>query len=97
MKNTNQLRTKEDIINYLQLAKAEGEANFLEALAIVAKERGISQLSNEAGLNRENLYRSLKAGAKPRYTTIEKVLLALGIDSKLISIEKSIEQDLIKQ
>lgn len=37
------------------------------------------QVSKDAGVSRESLYRSLAPKAKPRYETIVKVLDALGV------------------
>ena len=52
---------------------------FLACLGEVAKARGMTQLAEAAGLNRESLYKSLAPGAKPRFDTIMKISKALGV------------------
>lgn len=76
-------------IQKLNTAKDEGEDVFLETLADCAKEIGIKKISQETKLNRENLYRSLKAGTKPRYGTIRKILSACGVDITLVHKTKN--------
>lgn len=73
------------IIAYLENAKTEGDDVFLTALATVARAKGMTDLAQKTGLNRESLYKALKAGSKPRYETIEKILTGLGIKLQLVS------------
>jgi len=51
----------------------------LAALGDVARARGMSQVAKDAGLGRENLYKALAPGAKPRFDTVLKVTRALGV------------------
>jgi probable addiction module antidote protein len=53
---------------------------FLQAIADVAKARGMTQLARETGLGRESLYKALAPGAKPRYDTVLKLMRALGVE-----------------
>ena len=53
---------------------------FLQAIADVAKARGMSKLARDTGLGRERLYKALAPGAKPRYDTVIKLVRALGIE-----------------
>jgi probable addiction module antidote protein len=70
----------EVIAAYLSAALEDENADvFLQAVADVAKARGMSYVASDAGLGRESLYKALSAGAKPRYDTILKVLRALGV------------------
>ena len=39
----------------------------------------MSKLAQDAGLARENLYKALTPGAKPRYDTVLKLVRALGV------------------
>ncbi len=48
------------IIEYLEQAKNEGDDTFLEALATVARAKGMTELAQKSGLNRESLYKILK-------------------------------------
>jgi len=51
----------------------------LLALSDVARAKGMAQVAKDAGLGRESLYKALAPGAKPRFDTIMKVALALGV------------------
>jgi probable addiction module antidote protein len=75
------LDSEEVIAEYLNVALASGLPDlFLQAVADVAKARGMSQLAKDAGLGRESLYKALAPGAKPRYDTVLKLVRALGVD-----------------
>ena len=74
------LDSEEMIAEYLIAAlEADDTDIFLNALANVAKARGIAQLAKDTGLGRESLYKSLAPGAKPRFDTIMKITKALGV------------------
>jgi len=74
------LRDDEDIAEYLRQALEEGEPGELaEALGVAAKARGMSAVAREAGIGRESLYRALRAGADPRFQTVQRVCAALGL------------------
>lgn len=51
----------------------------LLALSDVARAKGMAQVAKDAGLGRESLYKALAPGAKPRFETVMKVALALGV------------------
>ena len=69
------------IAEYLNAALEDDNPNvFLQAIADVAKARGMTQLAKDTGLGRESLYKALAPGAKPRYDTIIKLVRALGVD-----------------
>ena len=81
-----QLRDENDIAEYLSMVLEEGDSDELvRAIGYVAKARGMTQIAKETGLGRESLYKSLSAGAKPRFETILLVLRALNIDLKAVS------------
>jgi probable addiction module antidote protein len=74
------LRDDEDIAEYLRQALEEGEPGELaEALGVAAKARGMSAVARQAGIGRESLYRALRAGADPRFQTVQRVCAALGL------------------
>lgn len=69
------------VAEYLNAAlEDENPDVFLQAVADVAKARGMSKLARDTGLGRESLYKALAPGAKPRYETIIKLVRALGIE-----------------
>ena len=49
------------------------------ALGIVARARGMSQVAREAGVSREALYKALSADGDPKLSTLLGVARALGL------------------
>ena len=75
------LDSEEVIAEYLNVALASEHPDlFLQAIADVAKARGMAQLARDTGLGRESLYKALAPGAKPRYDTVLKLIRALGVE-----------------
>ena len=78
------------ISEYLNAALEDENPNvFLQAIADVAKARGMSKLAKDTGLGRESLYKALAPGAKPRYDTIIKLVRALGVELHTTPIHAS--------
>jgi len=77
---TDYLDNEETIAEYLAAALENPDPDaFLAAVRDVAKARGISAVAESAGLGRESLYKTLKPGAQPRFDTIRRLLVALGV------------------
>ena len=56
------------IAEYLSAAAEDPNPDvFVAALGDVAKARGIAQIAKDSGLGRESLYKTLSAGAHPRF------------------------------
>jgi probable addiction module antidote protein len=80
-----QLETIEDIAAYLEAALEDGDpALIVAALGDIARSKGMTQLSRETGLGRESLYKALSIDGNPEFTTILKVLQALGLRLSVI-------------
>ncbi len=78
------LDSKEMIAEYLSVAMEDPDPDhFLQAVAAVARARGMTQLAKDAGVSRESLYKTLAPGAKPRYETVFKLMHALGVQFKV--------------
>ena len=60
--------------------KADDTEGLIHALAEVAKAKGVNKVAKDAGVNRESLYKVLKAGAKTRFETIRKLMTAIGVE-----------------
>ncbi|HMT81821.1 MAG TPA: putative addiction module antidote protein [Promineifilum sp.] len=74
------LTTEEDMIAYLDAAFEDGDpALIVAALGDIARAKGMTQVAREAGLGRESLYKALSPTGNPEFTTILKVLNALGL------------------
>jgi len=68
------------IAEYLAAALENPDQDaFLIAVRDVAKARGIADVAAKAGLGRESLYKTLRPGARPRFETVRKLLVALGV------------------
>lgn len=74
------LNTEEDMIGYFDACLAENDpALIAAALGDIARARGMSQVAKDTGLSRENLYRALSGEGNPEFSTIIKVVGALGL------------------
>ena len=83
------LDSEEVIAEYLNVALASEHPDlFLQAIADVAKARGMAQLAKDTGLGRESLYKALAPGAKPRYDTVLKLIRALGVELQMTPVPR---------
>ncbi len=74
------LKTEEDMVAYLEAALDDGDASLVFAvLGDIARAKGMSEVAREAGLGRESLYKALSAEGNPEFSTVMKVVRALGL------------------
>jgi probable addiction module antidote protein len=74
------LKTPQDIAAYLEAAMEDGDSRVIAAaLGNIARAKGMSELAREAGLGRESLYKALSPDGNPEFSTILKVVRALGL------------------
>ena len=74
------LETSEDIADFMQDAFETGDqAVIANAFGVVAKAVGMTQIANETGLSREQLYRSFSHNGNPTLKTMLSVMPVLGI------------------
>jgi probable addiction module antidote protein len=76
------LKTEEDIALYFDACLAEdpGDGSLIRvALDSIARARGMTRLAKETGLSREGLYKALSADGNPEFSTVMKVISALGL------------------
>ena len=74
------LDDSESIAAYLTDAlESEDPAFVADALGVVARARGMSEVASKAGLSRESLYRALSADGNPEFATVLRVLQALDL------------------
>ncbi|MGH9563156.1 MAG: addiction module antidote protein, partial [Terracidiphilus sp.] len=50
-----------------------------DALGIVARARGMTEVARAAGVSRESLYRALSGQGSPKFETVLRVMHALGL------------------
>ena len=73
------LDSKEMIAEYLNAVLEEGnDTEIVTAIGHIAKAIGMSKIAAETGMRRPSLYKALSEGAKPQFSTIMKVLKAVG-------------------
>ncbi|MFH0977523.1 MAG: addiction module antidote protein [Spirochaetota bacterium] len=74
------LKTKEDMAAYLEAALEENDPSLIAAvLGDIARAKGMSQIAKKAGMGRESLYKALSPEGNPEFSTILKVVNALGL------------------
>ena len=73
------VETEDDIKAYLSaFLEEDGAEGFINALGHLAKKKGMTEIARSAGISRQNLYRTLTEGGNPNFTTVNKVVEALG-------------------
>lgn len=78
----NYLETKEDMALYLEacIEEAGDDAAFIaKALGTIARAEGMTKVAKEAGISRNGLYKALSGEGNPEFSTILKVMKALGL------------------
>jgi probable addiction module antidote protein len=76
------LKTDEDMARYLDaiIEESNGDPRMIAvALGDIARAKGMTQIAKATGLARENLYKALSADGNPEFSTVMKVITALGI------------------
>ena len=78
------LDSNEMIAGYLNPVLEEGDnVDMIVALGHIAKAIGMTKIAEETGLSRPSLYKALSDGAKPQFSTIMKVIKAVGGQIKI--------------
>lgn len=78
---TEYLDTPERQAEYISAALETGDPAFVrDAVGIVARARGMSDVARATGLNRESLYKALGESGNPEFGTMLGVLRALGLE-----------------
>jgi probable addiction module antidote protein len=73
------LTSAESQTELLNDALATGNAAYIaNALGVIARARGMTEVAKQAGITREALYKSLSGEGDPRLTTLMGVARALG-------------------
>ena len=81
------LRDPETAAAYLSIAaKDDDPAAFLQALRNVTEAMGgISKLAERAGLNRQQLYRTLSRDGNPEFRSLTKILQVSGVRLQFVA------------
>lgn len=81
------LDTPERQAAHIGSAFEKGDANAIrDAVGQVARRRGMTAIASATKLNRESLYRALGSSGNPEFTTIIKVMKALGLRLSVLPV-----------
>jgi probable addiction module antidote protein len=74
------LDSNEARAEYLRAAmETEDVAFIMDAIGVIARAVGMSQVAKEAGVGRTSLYKTLRADSNPGFETVMRVVHALGL------------------
>jgi probable addiction module antidote protein len=74
------LETETDIAEYLSEVLDLGDPTYFQhALGAVARAKGMAAIAKKTGLGRQSLYKALSESGNPEFSTVVKVLAAVGI------------------
>ena len=74
------LDTAEARAEYMTAALETGDTEFIrDAVGVVARARGMAGIAKQTGLSRESLYKALGPAGNPEFSTVMRVLHALGL------------------
>ena len=80
----NHLGSEEEIAEYLrQVLEDNDPGELAQALGVIARARGMTQLARDTGLSRGSLYKSLSGERAPSSDTLFKVIRAMGFKLSL--------------
>jgi probable addiction module antidote protein len=74
------LGTDEAVAAYLtDVMESNDSALLASALGDIARARGMTEIAKIAGITREALYKALRPDSAPRFDTVNRVCMALGV------------------
>jgi len=83
------LESEAGMAEYISEALAlDDSAYFQHALGAVARAKGMATIARKSGLGRQSLYKALSESGNPEFSTVVKVLAALGIKISAAPMEE---------
>jgi probable addiction module antidote protein len=83
------LRNNREVAAYIDSVLEDGDPALLShALGVVARTKGMTHLAQATGLGRESLYKSLSRRGNPSFSTVLKVLNALGVEMRAVPVAR---------
>lgn len=74
------METQEEILSFLKDCLDDDDPNtFVEALGLLVKKHGVTEVARDSGLNRESLYKVINGTSKPKWDTVFKLLKTLNL------------------
>jgi probable addiction module antidote protein len=87
------LETEEDMAAYLEAALDDGDTRLVAAaLGDIARAKGMALIAREAGVGRESLYKALSPEGNPEFSTVLKVVRALGLRLHATPAQAAVER-----
>lgn len=75
------LNSDQAVADFIAAAFGTSDPAYIaHALGVVARAKGMTEIANQTGLSREQLYRSLSAEGNPTLRTTLALMKALGIE-----------------
>ncbi len=75
------LTSDDAVASFMAEAFASEDTGYIaHAIGVVARAKGMTQIANETGLSREQLYRSFSETGNPTLKTTMAVMKALGVE-----------------
>jgi probable addiction module antidote protein len=75
------IETEEDVLYYLEAAMEGNDPKHIaNALGVVARSKGMTEIARKTGLGRQALYNALSENGNPTLETLTLVLSALGLE-----------------
>ncbi|SFV17393.1 addiction module antidote protein [Pseudoduganella namucuonensis] len=88
------LTSPEAIALFVADAFETGDPNYIaKALGVVARAKGMAQVARQAGLSREQLYRSLSEQGNPTLKTALAVMRAVGLELTARTRAQDVDQE----
>lgn len=85
------LSDAESVAVYLEdMMESGNPALFVDALGVVARSKGMTEVAKKAGVGRQSLYKSLRKDGKPEFLTVLKILAALGLQLSVQPAPKAV-------
>ena len=90
---TEHMDSEEYISEYLKAAFESGDiTEITRALGDVARARNMTELAGKMGISRQGLYKTLSENGNPEFTTIQKLITALGLQMSIITPAKPLRK-----
>jgi len=84
------LADPEEAKHYLNAVLEDYPTGFLKALRNVAQARQMAKVAQDAGIQRESLYRALSDNGNPTLETLTAVLSAVGLKISIATLKDAV-------
>ena len=83
------LEDVEDVVAYMEAAFEDGDSRVITAaLGDIARSKGMTAVAGQAGMGRESLYKALSRDGNPGFSSVLKVLKAVGLRLRPLAVDQ---------